>query len=158
MVTATTISLVATTATAVAVALYFLSKNAKTGSSDVVPSKSPAPTPIAPPVPVPPPAESPTKNGHTTSAEIIPKKKKKKKIDVRVSGDEGGKERSKAESRVAPALIPEATSEGEPFVNSVVSRAILTQPADLLTAANPPLKASEKKKAKPKPISSWAAG
>ena len=156
MVTATTISLVATTATAVAVALYFLSKNAETGSSDVAPSKSPAPTPIAPPVPVPPPAESPTKNDHTTSAEISPKKKKK--IDVRVSGDEGGKERSKAESRVAPALIPEATSEGEPFVNSVVSRAILTQPADLLTAANPPPKASEKKKAKPKPISSWAAG
>jgi len=152
MVTATTISLVATTATAVAVALYFLSKNAETGSSDVAPSKSPAPTPIAPPVPVPPPAESPTKNGHATSAEIIPKKKKK------ISGDEGGKEHSKAESRVAPALIPEATSEGEPFVNSVVSRAILTQPADLLTAANPPPKASEKKKAKPKPISSWAAG
>jgi hypothetical protein len=156
MVTATTISLVATTATAVAVALYFLSKNAETVSSDVVPSKSPAPTPVAPPVPVPPPAESPTKNDHTTSAEISPKKKKK--IDVRVSGDEGGKERSKAESRVAPALIPEATSEGEPFVNSVVSRGILTQPADLLTAANPPPKSGEKKRAKPKPISSWAAG
>ena len=178
MLSAQTATLAATTLVAVALAFYLLSKSSPEDLPESVPPVERVPIAAAPPEAVrtksmsyaprsaAAPTEPPSRNGQAApSKPAVPKKKKSE------GEEDGGRKRSKAaEAKAAAVKAAEAEeSKGEPFVNSVVSRAILKQPVDLLALANPPAKESkskldgkgklgdkgERRKAKARPISSW---
>ena len=171
MLSAQTATLAATTLVAVALACYLLSKSlpedvpATATPPESGPSVERLPIAVILPEAAPTkrsalaPAEPPARNGHATTGKLAAPKKKKSE-----GNEDGVKKRSKAEAKAAEAkeAAKAEESKGEPFVNSVISRAILKQPVDLLALANPPAKPKlkpsdkgEKKKPKPKPISSW---
>ena len=190
MLSAQTATLAATTLVAVALAFYLLSKSspedvpATAAPPESVPAVKRAPIAAA----APPeaarmksmsyapriaaaPTEPPARNGQAAAGKLaVPRKKKSEGEE---EGGGGGKRRSKAAAEAKAAADAKAAeaeeSKGEPFVNSIISRAILKQPVDLLALANPPAKESkpkpdgkggkgdkgERKKSKAKPISSW---
>ena len=191
MLSAQTATLAATTLVAVALAFYLLSKSspedvpATAAPPESVPAVKRAPIAAA----APPeaarmksmsyapriaaaPTETPARNGQAAAGKLaVPRKKKSEGEEE--GGGGGGKRRSKAAAEAKAAADAKAAeaeeSKGEPFVNSIISRAILKQPVDLLALANPPAKESkpkpdgkggkgdkgERKKSKAKPISSW---
>ena len=186
MLSAQTATLAATTLVAVALAFYLLSTSSPEDPGTAAPPESvpvvdQAPIAAAPaeavrtksashaPRSAAAPTEPSSRNGQAAAGKpAVPKKKKS-------DGEEhGGKKRSKAAAAEAKAAADAKAAEaeeskGEPFVNSVISRAILKQPVDLIALANPPAKESrakgegrarldgkgERRKSKAKPISSW---
>ena len=186
MLSAQTATLAATTLVAVALAFYLLSTSSPEDPGTAAPPESVpvvdhAPIAAAPaeavrtkstshaPRSAAAPTEPSSRNGQAAAGKpAVPKKKKSE-------GEEhGGKKRSKAAAAEAKAAADAKAAEaeeskGEPFVNSVISRAILKQPVDLIALANPPAKESrakgegrarldgkgERRKSKAKPISSW---
>ena len=189
MLSAQTATLAATTLVAVALAFYLLSKSspedvpATAAPPESVPAVKQAPIATAPPEAArmksmsyapriaAAPTEPPARNGQAAAGK--PAVTRKKKSEGEEEGGGGGKRRSKAAAEAKAAADAKAAeaeeSKGEPFVNSIISRAILKQPVDLLALANPPAKESkpkpdgkggkgdkgERKKSKAKPISSW---
>lgn len=158
-------------------------KRRPTGAAAAAPAPKPKPSEAAAPAAAPAaPLEAAVEQTHSSvvaaaMAATRPTNTRKKSAQNGESGDAAAK-RGKAAlatpsqpaaragaSAAAAAAEPDAPSAGEPFVNAIVSRAILTQPVDLLAAANPPSakadakpKPGDKKKKKEKPISSWAEG
>ena len=190
MLSAQTATLAATTLVAVALAFYLLSKSspedvpATAAPPESVPAVKQAPIATAPPEAArmksmsyapriaAAPTETPARNGQAAAGKpAVPRKKKSEGEEE--GGGGGGKRRSKAAAEAKAAADAKAAeaeeSKGEPFVNSIISRAILKQPVDLLALANPPAKEGkpkpdgkggkgdkgERKKSKAKPISSW---
>ena len=190
MLSAQTATLAATTLVAVALAFYLLSKSspedvpATAAPPESVPAVKRAPIATAPPEAArmksmsyapriaAAPTEPPARNGQAAAGRpAVPRKKKSEGEEE--GGGGGGKRRSKAAAEAKAAADAKAAeaeeSKGEPFVNSIISRAILKQPVDLLALANPPAKEGkpkpdgkggkgdkgERKKSKAKPISSW---